>query len=127
MRVVDEGSARAALKEINSDARKLMADFVNLQRKLGSLERFFRNDSERYKAFQNAHSVRVAGNELLRLARKLPHAVALLKQLEGFGFPMVFMDQEPEDTPPIKINKNATVPKITVTPEPEELELTLDE
>lgn len=133
MRVTDEESAKVALKDINSDARRLMADFGALQQKLTLLERFFRNDSQRYKVFHNAHSVRVAGSELLRMARKLPQALMLLKQLEGFSFPILLKDEEKKLAEEeekkkelIKINKNVAVPRIIKTTEPED-ELTPDE
>jgi hypothetical protein len=120
LKIKNQDEARKVLSKVNEKSRQMLADFYELQKNLTELERFFRSDSENYKNFTNVNSIRIAGNEIARISRKVPPVGSVLKHLSNITYPLTFTEEPfvyPKKESPNKINKNVVVPKINLEDE----------
>jgi len=120
LKIKNEDEARKVLSKVNEKSRQILAEFYELQKQLSDLERFFRADSENYKNYANVNSIKIAGNEVARISRKIPSVGLVLKHLSNITYPLIFTEESfvyPKKESSNKINKNVVIPKINLEDE----------
>jgi hypothetical protein len=115
--IKDEGAARKALAEINKESLELLERAATVQGKINDLQRFFRNQAQGYKDYNNGRNLRTAGSELSYVGRSFPKFMGYLKRLADYAYPLIAdedHDDDDEQSSPNKIDKNVKVSKPTI-------------